>query len=120
MSKKTARPEWTIEVTTKCKSPKEPLFTMLDEWAREPNGYAIIRESREITVMDINVKGRDITVVRVPQGGKALMRELEEIREKYDVDPKGFSPMLVIVPEGVEKCPAWWEFSRRTEFLMEV
>ena len=120
MSKKTVRPATRILMKVECSMPPEIHNEKLDAWARHPHGFVVVKNNKYVTVKDAIASTDTVRVVHAPSGGKALMRELEEIREEYDLNPNGFYPRLVIVPEGVEKYPAWSQFSQRAALIVEV
>ena len=123
MKKKQKKPTAEIVFKLKRVTPSEILMCgPLNVWARDPRGFAVVKESQYVKVASTVLKGCGKTeVIRAPNGGKALMRFFEKLRNDWDTTPQDkYSPLVVIVPVGVEDYPAWVMIKNRAALIVEV
>ena len=94
-------------------------YTMLDAWKRTPRGYVVIKVAPTSKVEAV-VTGPKIALMRVTSNADRAVRQLEKIREVFDLDPNGMRPRVVAVPLAVAKDPRNEQFMRRAVMVVEV
>ena len=85
---------------------------MLEVWKRSPRGYAVLRVAPTAKVEAVYT-GKRIALVRVSSNADRAARQLEKIREVFDIDPNGMAPRVVVVPQGIAEAPRNEQFMRR-------
>ena len=93
--------------------------TMLDAWKKNPRGYVVLKVTPTAKVEAVYA-GKRIPLVRVSTNADRAARQLEKIREVFDIDPNGVAPRVVVVPQGIAEDPRNEQFMRRAAFVVEV
>ena len=91
----------------------------LDAWAKNPRGYAVLMETHTANIRHVHT-GKRIGLVRVSDRSDHAFRQLEKIREVFDIDPNGFAPRVVIVPWDIAQEPRNEQFMRRAKVNVGV
>ena len=94
-------------------------YKALDAWKKNPRGYAVVKVSETARVETVET-GRKILLVRVSSNVEAGVKQLEKIRELFDIDPNGMFPRLVVVKSAVADDPRAVQFMRRAAVIVEV
>jgi hypothetical protein len=93
--------------------------TLLDAWKKKPRGYAVLKVTPTAKVEAV-ATGTRIALVRVSSNADHAARQLEKIREVYDLDPYGMAPRVVVVPWSVAQDPRNEQFFRRAAIIVGV
>ena len=93
--------------------------TMLDAWKKNPRGYVVLKVTPTAKVDSVET-GKRIVLVRVPANADRAARQLEKLRELFDIDPNGVMPRVVVVPLAVADDPRNEQFMRRAAVIVEV
>lgn len=100
---------------------------ILDVWRKHPSGYAVLKVAQTTKIEAVDT-GKRIALVRVspnadvrvsPNADRAA-RQLEKIREEFDIDPNGFAPRVVVVPWLLTEDPRNEQFFRRAKVIVGV
>jgi len=91
----------------------------LDDWKKKPRGYAVLMATPTAKIESVET-GTRIDLVRVTANANRAVKQLERIREEFDLDADGMRPRVVIVPESIAVDPRIWQFLRRAEVVVEV
>lgn len=94
-------------------------YGVLDAWKRNPRGYAVVMASAGTKVESV-ATGTRIALVRITSNVERAVRQLEKIREVFDIDPNGMAPRLVVVNEDVAIDTRNMQFLRRAAVSVEV
>ena len=94
-------------------------YGVLDAWKRNPRGYAAVRVSAG-TKVELVATGKRIALVRITSNAERAVRQLEKIREVFDIDPNGMAPRLVVMSDDVATDPRNVQFMRRAAVIVEV
>lgn len=94
-------------------------YGVLDAWKRNPRGYAVVRASGGTKVESV-ATGTRIALVRITSNVERAVRQLEKIREVFDIDPNGMAPRLVVVNDDVAIDTRNAQFMRRAAVIVEV
>ena len=100
-----------IRLTTDC--------LILDAWRKHPSGYVVLTVAQTNKVEAVET-GKRIALVRVSSNEDRAARQLEKIREVFDLDPNGMAPRVVVVPWRITKDPRNEQFFRRAKAIVEV
>ena len=92
---------------------------VLDAWKRNPRGYAVVRASGGTKVESV-ATGTRIALVRITSNVERAVRQLEKIREVFDIDPNGMAPRLVVVPQKIAEDPRAVQFMSRAAVIVRV
>ena len=93
--------------------------TMLDAWKKNPRGYVVLKVTPTAKIEAIET-GRRIAIVRVTSNAGRAARQLEKIRELFDIDPNGVAPRVVVVPLAITEDPRNEQFMRRAAVIVGV
>ena len=93
--------------------------TMLDAWEKNPRGYVVLKVTPTAKIEAV-ATGTRIALVRVSPNADRAARQLEKIREVFDLDPNGMAPRVVVVPWRITKDPRNEQFFRRAKVIVEV
>lgn len=93
--------------------------TMLDAWKKNPRGYVVLKVTPTVKIEAVDT-GKRIALVRVSPNADRAARQLEKIREVFDIDPNGMAPRVVIVPWGISTDPRNEQFMNRAAVVMGV
>ena len=93
--------------------------TMLDAWKKNPRGYVVLKVAPTAKVEAVET-GKRIVLVRVPANADRAARQLEKIRELFDIDPYGVMPRVVVVPIAIADDPRNEQFMRRAAMIVGV
>ena len=93
--------------------------TMLDAWKKNPRGYVVLKVTATAKIAAVDT-GKRIELVRVSLNAGLAARQLEKIREVFDIDPNGMAPRVVVVPQGIAEDPRNEQFMRRAAVVVEV
>ena len=93
--------------------------TMLDAWKKNPRGYVVLKVPPTAKIEAVET-GRRCVLVRVPANADRAARQLEKIRELFDIDPNGMAPRVVVVSLAVAEDPRNEQFMRRAAVIVEV
>ena len=93
--------------------------TMLDAWKKNPRGYAVLKVASTAKIEAV-ATGTRIALVRVSPNADRAARQLEKIREVFDIDPNGMAPRVVVVSLAVAEDPRNEQFMRRAAVIVEV
>jgi len=74
-------------------------------------------ESARLCRAEGHADGED---VRVSPNADRAARQLEKIREVFDIDPNGMAPRVVVVPQGIAEAPRNEQFMRRAAVVVGV
>lgn len=94
-------------------------YGVLDAWKRNPRGYAVVMASGGTKVESVET-GTRIALVRITSNVERAVRQLEKIREVFDIDPNGMAPRLVVVNDDVAIDTRNAQFMRRAAVIVEV
>ena len=92
---------------------------MLDVWRKQPSGYAVLKVAQTTKIEAVDT-GKRIALVRVSPNADRAARQLEKIREEFDIDPNGFAPRVVVVPWLLTEDPRNEQFFRRAKVIVGV
>ena len=90
-----------------------------DAWKRKPRGYVVLSVTPTAKVESV-ATGTRIALVRITSNVKRAVRQLEKIREVFDIDPNGMRPRVVVVPQKIAEDPRAVQFMRRAAAIVEV
>lgn len=93
--------------------------TMLDAWKRNPRGYVVLKVTPTTKIESV-ATGTRIALVRVSPNADRAARQLEKIREVFDIDPNGFAPRVVIVSWDISTDPRNEQFMNRAAMIVGV
>ena len=93
--------------------------TLLDAWKKNPRGYVVLKDAHT-TKIDALATGSRIALVRVSPNADRAARQLEKIREVFDIDPNGCAPRVVIVPWDISTDHRNEQFMNRAAAIVEV
>ena len=93
--------------------------TMLDAWKRNPRGYVVLKVTPTATIEAVET-GKRIALVRVSPNADRALRQLEKIRELFDIDPNGMAPRVVVVPIAITEDPRSEQFMNRAAMIVGV
>lgn len=93
--------------------------TLLNAWKKAPRGYVVLKVAHT-TKIEAVATGTRIALVRVSPNADRAARQLEKIREVFDIDPNGFAPRVVIVPWDISTDPRNEQFMNRAAAIVEV
>ena len=93
--------------------------TMLDAWKKKPRGYVVLKVAPTAKIESVET-GRRIAIVRVTSNADRAARQLEKIRELFDIDPYGVAPRIVVVPIAITEDPRNEQFMRRAAMIVWV
>lgn len=93
--------------------------TLLDAWKKNPRGYVVLKVVHT-TKIEAVATGTRIALVRVSPNADRAARQLEKIREVFDIDPNGFAPRVVIVPWDISTDPRNEQFMNRAAAIVGV
>ena len=93
--------------------------TMLDAWKKNPRGYVVLKVTPTAKIEAVYA-GKRIPLVRVSPNADRAARQLEKIREVFDIDPNGMAPRVVVVPQGIAEAPRNEQFMRRAAVVVGV
>ena len=91
--------------------------TMLDAWKKNPRGYVVLKVTPTAKIEAVDT-GKRIALVRVSSNADRAARQLDKIREVFDIDPNGMAPRVVVVPWGVAEDPRNEQFMRRAAVIV--
>lgn len=94
-------------------------YMMLDAWKKAPRGYAVLKVTHT-TKIEAVATGRRMPLVRVSPNADRAARQLEKIREVFDIDPNGFAPRVVIIPWDISTDPRNEQFLNRAAVIVGV
>lgn len=95
-------------------------YGVLDAWKRNPRGYAVVMASAGTKVESV-ATGTRIALVRITSNVERAVRQLEKIREVFDIDPNGMAPRLVVISSPhVARDTRNVQFMRRAAAIVEV
>lgn len=92
---------------------------ILDVWRKHPSGYAVLKVAQTTKIEAVDT-GKRIALVRVSPNADRAARQLEKIREEFDIDPNGFAPRVVVVPWLITEDPRNEQFFRRAKVIVGV
>lgn len=92
---------------------------ILDVWRKHPSGYAVLKIAQTTKIEAVDT-GKRIALVRVSPNEDRAARQLEKIREEFDIDPNGFAPRVVVVPWFLTEDPRNEQFFRRARVIVGV
>lgn len=92
---------------------------ILDVWRKHPSGYAVLKIAQTTKIEAVDT-GKRIALVRVSPNADRAARQLEKIREVFDIDPNGFAPRVVVVPWLITEDPRNEQFMRRAKVIVGV
>lgn len=92
---------------------------ILDVWRKHPSGYAVLKVAQTTKIEAVDT-GKRIALVRVSPNADRAARQLEKIREVFDIDPNGFAPRVVIVQWDISIDPRNEQFMRRAKVIVGV
>lgn len=92
---------------------------ILDAWRKHPSGYAVLKVTPTTKIEAVDT-GKRIALVRVSPNEDRAARQLEKIREVFDIDPNGFAPRVVVVPWLITEDPRNEQFMRRAKVIVGV
>ena len=93
--------------------------TLLDAWKKNPRGYVVLKVTHTAKIEAV-ATGKRIALVRVSPNADRAARQLEKIREVFDIDPNGFAPRVVIVPWDISTDPRNEQFMNRAAVIVGV
>ena len=93
--------------------------TMLDALKMNPRGYVVLKVTPTAKIEAVDT-GKRIALVRVSSNADRAARQLDKIREVFDLDPNGMAPRVVVVPLGVTADPRNEQFMRRAAVIVGV
>ena len=93
--------------------------TLLDAWKKNPRGYVVLKVTPTNKIEAVDT-GKRIALVRVSPNEDRAARQLEKIREVFDIDPNGFAPRVVIVPWRITLDPRNEQFMNRAAVIVGV
>ena len=93
--------------------------TMLDAWKKNPRGYVVLKVPPTAKIETVET-GLRFPIVRVMSNADRAARQLEKIRELFDIDPNGVAPRVVVVSLAVAEDPRNEQFMRRAAVIVEV
>ena len=93
--------------------------TLLDAWKKNPRGYVVLKVTPTAKIEAVDT-GKRIALVRVSPNADRAARQLEKIREVFDIDPNGFAPRVVIVPWDISTDPRNEQFMNRAAAIVGV
>ncbi len=91
----------------------------LGAWKKKPWGYAVLKITPSAKIEAV-ATGSRIVLVRVSPNVNRAARQLEKIREVFDIDPNGMRPRVVVVPAGIAADPRNAQFMSRAALTVEV
>lgn len=91
----------------------------LDAWKKKPRGYAVLQLTPTAKIESV-ATGTRIGLVRVSSNADRAARQLEKIREVFDIDPNGMRPRVVVVPIGIAEDPRNEQFMNRAAVIVGV
>ena len=94
-------------------------FTNLDAWKKNPRGYVVLKVPPTAKIETVET-GLRFPIVRVMSNADRAARQLEKIREVFDLDPNGMAPRVVVVPQGIAEAPRNEQFMRRAAVVVGV
>lgn len=94
-------------------------YKALDAWKKKPRGYAVLTVTPTAKIESVET-GTRIDLVRVTANADRAVKQLERIREVFDIDPNGMFPRLVVVKSAVADDPRAVQFMRRAAVIVEV
>ena len=87
---------------------------------RNARGYAVVVASAGTKVESV-ATGTRIPLVRITSNVERAARQLEKIREVFDIDPNGVAPRLVVISiPHVARDTRNAQFMRRAAVIVEV
>ena len=93
--------------------------TMLDAWKKNPRGYVVLKVTPTAKIEAVETCTR-IEFVRVSSNADRAVRQLEKIREVFDIDPNGMRPRIVAVPFAIADDPRNEQFMNRAAMIVGV
>ena len=93
--------------------------TMLDAWKRNPRGYVVLKVTPTAKIESV-ATGKSIIFVRVSSNVDRALRQLDKIREVFDIDPNGMRPRVVAVPFEITEDPRSEQFMNRAAMIVGV
>lgn len=87
-------------------------------WKRNPWGFAVVKVSDETRVETVWTER--IALVRISSNADRAFRQLENISELFDADPKGMIPRVVVVKGDIADDPRSRGFMSRAAVIVEV
>lgn len=94
-------------------------YKALDAWKKKPRGYAVLTVTPTAKIESVET-GTRIDLVRVTANADRAVKQLERIREEFDLDADGMRPRVVVVPQKVAEDPRAVQFMRRAAVIVEV
>ena len=91
----------------------------LDAWKRKPRGYVVLTVTPTAKIESVET-GTRIDLVRVTANADRAVKQLERIREEFDIDADGMRPRVVVVPQKIAEDPRAVQFMRRAEVIVRV
>ena len=92
--------------------------TMLDAWKRNPRGYVVLKVTLTVKIESV-ATGKSIIFVRVSSNVDRALRQLDKIREVFDIEPNGMRPRIVAVPFAITEDPRSEQFMKRAAMIVE-
>ena len=93
--------------------------TALNAWKRNPRGYVVLKVTPTAKIESV-ATGTRIVLVRVSSNADRAYRQLEKIREVYDIDPNGMRPRVVVVKIEIAEDARNKQFMRRAAAIVGV
>lgn len=93
--------------------------TALDAWKRRPRGYVVLKVPPTVKVESV-ATGVRIDLVHISPNVERAFRQVEKIREKYDTDPCGMKPCVVLVPRAIAESERVEQFMARASMIVGV
>lgn len=94
-------------------------YKALDAWKKKPRGYVVLTVTPTAKIESVET-GTRIVLVRVASNADRAVKQLERIREEFDLDADGMRPRVVVVKSAVADDPRAMQFMRRAEVVVEV
>ena len=93
--------------------------TMLDAWKKNPRGYVVLKVTPTAKIEAVDT-GKRIAFVRVSANADRAARQLENIREVFDIAPHNVAPRIVVVPIRIAEDPRNEQFMRHAAVVVGV
>lgn len=92
----------------------------IDLWKRQEHGMCIVLvpEVFDVKTADVSALG-NVCIERVCGDDKAVTRSLETIRADFDECEGRFKKTVVVMPESARRSPAYFQLSRRADFIRD-
>ena len=94
-------------------------YKAFDAWKKKPRGYAVLTVTPTAKIESVGT-GTRIDLVRVTANADRAVKQLERIREEFDIDADGMRPRVVVVPQKIAEDPRAMQFMRRAAVIVEV